>query len=340
MLGVAVVGTGHWGKNHARVYRQLKLKGLVDTVKICDSDESCLRKLSSTLEIPGESDYHQILADPEIKAVSIVTPSHTHYSLGRKFIEAGKDILVEKPMTTVSEDARKLVKLADKASRILMVGHIFRYHPAINELKRRLETGELGEIQNIFSQRLHFGLPRPDMGVIHALGVHELDMFCYLLNRDYPDSLTAVISHSLQSQLEETAALAMDFGNAKGYALESWLLPAYGKKRDLVVVGSKKSALVDYLKPQELVIFDTRIVVTQGGKPFRVEDEGKHIISLPFAEPLEEELKHFVSCVESRSTPVTDGLVGWRAAIMAEAALKSAKSGRQVKFNSTGHIEG
>jgi len=338
MISVAVIGTGHWGKNHARVYHQLKLKGLVDKVKICDVDGSRVHELSNALHMEGVTDYRQILTDSEIQAVSIVTPSHTHYTLSKEFMEAGKDILVEKPMTMTPQDAKKLVEVADKTGCILMVGHIFRYHPAIHELKQRLERGELGEIQNIFSQRLHFGLPRTDMGVIHALGIHELDMFCYLLNRNYPDSLTAILSHSLGSQMEETAVLAMDFGNAKGYALESWLLPAYGKKRDLVVVGSKKTAFVDYLEPQELAIFDTRIVI-HGGKPVGVEDEGKHIVSLPFAEPLEEELKHFISCVEIRSKPLTDGLVGWRAVVMAEAALESAKNGKQVKFNSTDDIE-
>ena len=337
MQGVAVIGVGHWGKNHARVYHQLKLKGLVDRVKICDVDGSRVHELSNALHIEGVTDYRQILTDPEIQAVSIVTPSHTHCPLGKEFMEAGKDILVEKPMAMTPKDAEKLVEVADKTRRILMAGHIFRYHPAIRELKRRLEIQELGEIQNIFSQRLDFGLPRTDMGVIHALGTHELDMLCYLLNRVYPDSVTVAVSHSLGSQIEETGILAMDFGNAKGYALESWLLPAYGKKRDLVIVGSKKTAFVDYLEPQELAIFDTRIVI-QGGKPVGVEDNGKHIVSLPFAEPLQEEIEHFISCVDSRSKPLTDGLVGWRAVVMAEAALESARTGKQVKLNKTGDM--
>ena len=113
MPGVAVIGIGHWGKNHVRVYTELKQEGIVNAVKICDIDKSRLQELSDTLGIEGVTDYRQILTDPEIQAVSIATPSHTHYSLGREFIEAGKDVLVEKPLTLNPEDAARLVEVAN-----------------------------------------------------------------------------------------------------------------------------------------------------------------------------------------------------------------------------------
>ena len=338
MSGVAVIGIGHWGKNHARLYKELWREGMVDTVKICDADETNLRTTSTTLGLDGTADYREILNDPEIQAVSIVTPSKTHYKIAKEFMESGKDVLIEKPMTMDLKEAETLVKIATQTARILMAGHIFRYHPAVSELKRRIDAGELGAIQNMISYRLSFGLPRQDMGVIYALGIHELDMFCYLLNVDYPQKLIAVANTSYGQDIEETAMIMMDFGRTKGYAMESWLVPIYGKRRDLVVVGSEKSIKIDYLNPGELRLFNAKII-TRNGVPLRVENEGENIIPISYAEPLKEELKHFVSCVNSRQKPLTDGLVGWRGVVLAEAALKSAKTNKAVEFGRHSFIE-
>jgi len=330
MLGIAVIGTGNWGKNHVRVYNELMAEGVIGKLKICDVDANRARQLGDDLKVEWVSDCQDVIKDTDIKAVSIATPSKTHYPIGKEFIEAGKDVLIEKPMTMDINEAKKLVKVAASHGRILMAGHIFRYHPAVCKLKRMIDAGDLGEIQNIIGNRLYFGLPRRDMGVIYALGIHELDVFCYLLGVDYPKSIVAAASKSYGRDIEETAVISADFGHARGYAFESWLVPAYSKMRDLVVVGSKGSARVDYLTPQELYIFDNRIIIDEG-VPVRVEDKGKHTISIPYAEPLKEEIKHFISCIISRQSPISDGSVGLRAVTMAEAALKSAKIGKAVQ---------
>jgi UDP-N-acetylglucosamine 3-dehydrogenase len=329
MPGIAVIGVGNWGKNHARVYKELLREGVVDVVQICDADHARVLELSSTLGMKGTSDCRQILNDSKIQAVSIATPSRTHFQIARECMEAGKDALVEKPMTMDVAQAKELVKIANQNNRILMVGHIFRYHPAVQQLKRRIDAGELGKIQAIISNREAFGLPRKDMGVIYALGIHELDLFCYLMGVDYPKTVMAVTSKVYSKDIEETAMLAVDFGGAKGYAFESWLVPGQGKRRDLLVVGSQMSARVDYLKPQELRLFDAR-VITESGVPTAIEDKGERVISLPYVEPLREELRQFISCVNSRQEPLADGLVGLRAVAMAEAALTSARTGKAV----------
>jgi len=326
MPGVAAIGTGQWGKNHARAYKELLSEDAISSLKVCDLDARRARELGDTLGVPWVTDYKALLEDKEVQAVSIATPSKTHYPLARQFMEAGKDVLVEKPMTMDIGEAERLVQVAQDCRRILMVGHIFRYHPAVCELKRRMDAGELGRIQNMIGQRLYFGLPRKDMGVIYALGIHELDLFCYLLGVEYPRSLVAATSKSFSQEIEETAVIAMDFGYVKGYAVESWLVSAYSKLRDLVVVGSERSARVDYLKPEELHLFDTRIVA-QEGIPVRVEDKGQRIVSIPHAEPLKEELKHFISCNATRQSPLSDGLVGLRGVKMCELALASARTG-------------
>jgi len=338
MVGIGVIGTGYWGKNHVRAYKELESDGLIDVVKICDVDEQRAKELGDSLGVSHLTDYRELILDPDIDAVSIATPSGTHYKIAREFMSAGMDVLVEKPMTMNIQEAKELVEVSEESGRVLMVGHIFRYHPAVRELKRRIDAGEFGKIQNIISNRLAFGLPRRDMGVIYALGIHELDMFPYLLNRDYPNGLVATSSTSFRSDIEETCMIAMDFGNAKGYAFESWLVSAYGRKRDLVVIGSEKSARVDYLSSQELHLFDTRIVV-EGGEPAHIEDGGEQIVSIPYAEPLKEEFKHFISCVEEKKTPDSDGVVGMRAVVMAEAALESSRKNRFMRFENDHYVD-
>jgi len=333
MTGIAVIGTGYWGKNHARVCKELLTDGLIDKVRICDSNEASLRELSKTLGIEGTADYHQILSDPAIQAIIIATPSKTHYQIAKASMEAGKDVLVEKPMTMNVKEAEDLVSIAYKNGRILMAGHIFRYHPAVRELKRRIDAGELGEIQNIISSRETFSLPRRDMGVIYALGIHELDMFCYLLEVDYPKSLIAMTSSVYNPDIEETASIFVDFGKVKGYAFESWMMPTASKRRELIVAGSKMSTRVDYLKPQELYLFDVKIIV-ENSIPVAIESKGERTIALPYAEPLKEELKHLLSCVSTKQKPLSDGLVGLRAVVMAEAALKSTEAGKAVALPS------
>ena len=329
MPGVAVIGVGHWGRNHARVYKELCLEGVADTVRIYDLNQARVSELGSALGVEGILEYQRILSDSKIQAVSIVTPSRTHYQIAKECMEAGKDVLVEKPVTMDVNEAEKLVRIANQYKRILMVGHIFRYHPAVQELRRRINEGELGKIQTIIGNRGAFGLPRKDMGVIYALGIHELDMFCYLMGADYPKSVTAVTSKVYSRDIEETAMLTVNFGDVKGYAFESWLVPGHEKRRDLLVVGSQMSARVDYLKPQELCLFDIR-VITKNGAPTSIEDKGERVISLPYVEPLKEELRQFIFCVNSRQNPLADGLVGMRAVAMAEAALTSAKTSKAV----------
>lgn len=334
MTSIAVIGTGYWGKNHVRTYSELVSEGILERVIICDINEKRAKELGTAFGIDYLTDHRQLINDPGIDAVSIVTPSPTHFQLAKEFMEAGKDVLVEKPMTMDISEAKELVRVAEKTGQILMVGHIFRHHPAVKELKHRISIGELGTIRLMSSNRLSFGAPRSDMGVIYALGIHEVDMFCHLMNADYPESILADTRCILQPDIEETAMISMDFGKTSAYAFESWLMPASGKQRDLIVVGSEKVAKIDYLKPQELQMFDIRIAEQDfdGKTSFSVENEGSYVIPIPYAEPLKEELKNFTECIRSREKPLSDGLIGMRAVEMAEAALESAKTGQAIRF--------
>ena len=335
MVYVGVIGTGYWGKNHARIFKELENEGVIEGVEICDVDEKRVSELGKNFGVSYTTDYMSWVDDPRIQAVSIVTPSATHYDVAKTFLEVGKDVFIEKPMTMDSKEARDLVKISGENGGVLMAGHIFRYHPAVLELKRRIDLGELGRIYFLTSDRLAVGVPRKDMGVMYALGIHEMDMFCYLLNAEYPRYITAVVGNYLQTDIEETALMILEFEDGvKGFAMESWLMPVYGKKRDLVVVGSEKTARIDYLKPQELEMFDVRIEKHEdaGDVQFRLESEQSTIIPLEYKEPLKEELMHFIKCIESRSKPLSDGMAGVRAIEMIEAAFQSVKLKSTIEF--------
>jgi len=338
MTAIAVIGTGYWGRNHVRVFKELLDEGVITDLKLCDVSEERVKELAASFNVKYTIDYQEILNDDSFDAVSIVTPSGMHYEMAKNAIESGKSVLVEKPITMTSEEAEKLVKVTEAKDGILMVGHIFRHHSAVKELKKRIERGDFGEIINMFCNRLSFRVPRPDMGVLHALGIHEMDLFCYLLGKKYPDEIYTHNEQHFFPNIEETAMIILKFaGGINCYAFESWMSPVSEKKRDLVVTGTKMSARMDYLKPQELQIFDSAILPKKTAKSaagsssdFEIEHEGSYTIPIEYREPLKEELKHFISCAQNHTQPLSDMYSGKRAVEMVEVAFESARTGKKI----------
>lgn len=322
-MKIAVIGTGYWGKNHVRALKELMDEGAIEELSICDVNEERAKEMASNYGIPYFTDYNEL---KNIDGVVIATPSDTHYEIAKTFLERGKHVLVEKPMTLDSKKADELIKIAEKNGNILMVGHIFRYHPAVIELKNKIERGDFGRVYYIISNRFSLREPRKDMGVLFALGIHEVDVFTYLLNREYPRAIFATISNYI-GNTEEVAQIISYFDNeTKGYAFESWITPVYGKRRELIVIGSRMSAFVDYLKPNEIKFFDSMILND------RVSMEGSYVVPLEYKEPLKEELRDFIECIKTGKKPIADMYMGKRAVEMIEAAIKAAKEGRKISF--------
>ena len=229
-------------------------------------------------------------------------------------------------MTLNSSQALDIIKIAEKNENILMVGHIFRYHSAVNALKKKIERGDFGKIYYMISNRFSLRYPREDMGVLFALGIHEVDAFCYLLNQEYPKDIYATIGNYV-GKTEETAQIIMHFENMiNGYAFESWLMPIYEKRRELIVIGSRMSAFVNYLKPNELKLYDSTI------SSDTVALEGSYTIPIEYKEPLKEELHDFIKCIKSRKIPIANMYVGKRAVKMIEGAIISSQEGRKIKL--------
>ena len=307
----------------------------IDYLKIYDINEKRATQIAEDYDLEFTTNIEVVSNDDKISAVVIVTPSSTHYQLAKKFLESGKDVFIEKPMTLNSEHAKDLVEIAKKQNRILMVGHLFRYHPVVRDVKRRIDMGEFGKINMIITYRFAFGIPKKDMGVIYALAVHELDLSCYFLNQEFPTSIIADSARFHQSNVEEMANISMDFPNGiKSYMMESWNIPVYGKKRELIIIGSEKSAIIDYLQPNEYKIYDTKIKKQIIGDELVLEKEDYAVnkIIIEYREPLREEILHFVDCVKNRVKPETDGVVGYKAIKICEAVFKSIKENKRIYF--------
>ena len=335
MVGIGIVGTGYWGKNHVTIYKSLLLEKKIDYLKICDIDEERVKEISEINSIDYTTNIKELLNDDKITAVGIITPSSTHYELSKLSLESGKDVFVEKPITLKSDNAMKLIDLAKQKRKILMVGHLFRYHPAVEEIKKRIDLGEFGKIQMILSFRLALGVPQKDMGVVLALAVHDLDLTCYLLNKKEPESILVDNGKFNQKVVTEITNISLNFdNNTKGYIMDSWNIPVYGKRRELLIIGSEKSGYVNYLTPSEYQIFDSSIRNRKFNDKviFEKHNNGIHKIVIEYKEPLKQEILHFIKCIETRTAPNSDGLVGYNAVRMCEKAILSAEKNERIYF--------
>ncbi len=332
MVSVGIIGVGDWGVKHLRIFKEFLDQGLIEDITIYDIDVVKAKKIAKDFSIKVADSYKSIISNSRIDAVSIVTPSNLHAKMVIDAIKTGKDVLVEKPLSTSLKEAEEVVRTYERSSdSIVMVGHIFRYHPAVRELKKIVSQGILGKLLYMEGRRLSFRLPREDAGVLFTLGVHEADIFCFLLNEEFPVEVFAQIHH-YYSQFENIALMTMRFKeNVVGYAFESWLYPVASKQRYLAVIGDRALAFVDYLEPNKIILFNRSIA--NGEICLNDAQRDNQTILLKYREPLKEELAHFIDCVYKRKPPLSDIYVGKRAVEIIEAALISARRRAPVYFS-------
>lgn len=330
---VAVVGFGSWGRNIVRVLLSLPSTEVV----ICDP-------AVESHPFPGDqrvfmASYQEILKDPMIKSVFIVTPASTHFSLARDALSAGKNLFVEKPFTMTSAQAEELKTLARSKKRIIMAGHIMQYHPAIHRLKKEIDRETLGKILYFRSNRTSLGSVRHDAGVLWDLAVHDVDMACFLTGQ-LPHSVSAWNNVFLEHSKGDTINIQMAFPSGTvAHVFASWLDPL--KKRELVVVGDKKMALFDDTSPsQKLAIIDRGVecVNTVYGNfgEFHFHYRFGEILYpyIYMQEPLYNEITHFLECVENIAQPRTGASNAVDVIKIMEAVeLSSRRGGSTVLLN-------
>jgi len=323
---LGVIGCGSWGKNLVRNFFELKaLK------TICDSDENALQAVrEKNPGVQAAQDYHALLKDAALKAIVISTPPASHFALAKNSLLAEKDVFVEKPLALTSREAQELVVLAKEKKRILMVGHILEYHPAIQKLKALISGGGLGKIRYIYSTRLNLGKFRTEENILWSFAPHDISAILYLLD-EMPEEVAAHGGSFLDPPRTDVTITNLDFpSGAKAHIFVSWLHPY--KEQKLVVIGDKKMMLFNDVEPKDkLVAFSHKIdwidrrPVPRPQKPARVP--------IPLTEPLRAECEHFIECIRSRRTPRTDGHNGLRVLKILEACQESlAMNGRACRL--------
>jgi len=321
---IALIGAGPWGKNHLWNLAEL---GVLHSV--LEKSEGRIKELKESFpDVNFILDEGLILNNPEIQAVVIAVPSILHFSLTRKYLLAGKDVMVEKPLSLTVVEGQELVKLAEQRKKILMVGHILQYHPAIIKLKSMILNDELGNIRYIYSNRLNIGKLRSEENVLWSFAPHDISLILMLMGYEDPLKISAYGGAYINPNIFDTTLTIFEFKNGvMAHIFVSWLHPY--KEQKLVVVGSKKMALFDDLSEGKLFVYPHEIKLENGKIP--VAHKADFItVDVPPKQPLKEELLHFINCIETRSIPKTDareGLMVLKILEKAEHSLRKEPAG-------------
>jgi UDP-2-acetamido-3-amino-2,3-dideoxy-glucuronate N-acetyltransferase len=317
---IALIGAGYWGKNHLKNLEKL---GALHSVFDPNPENIGQRKVDFP-HLNYVSDDSSILENPDIKGVVIAAPAALHYQLTKKYLEAGKDVLVEKPLALTVTEGEELVDIARKNGRILMVGHILQYHPAVNKLKEIIDDGELGDIRYIYSNRLNIGKLRAEENVLWSFAPHDISLILMFLDGMDPINVAAHGGAYVKPTIYDTTVTNLEFENGiKSHIFVNWLHPF--KEQKLVVVGKHKMAVFDDVSKEKLFIYPHKIDFIDGDIPVARKAES---YTVPFEpkEPLREELLHFIDCIETRNTPKTDGIEGLKVLRILEKAEKQLNS--------------
>jgi predicted dehydrogenase len=342
MIGIGIVGAGHWGPN---LIRNLHNRVSSEVVWVADRDPKRLEQVKS--RFPGmqtTADFAQLIADPRVQAVVIATPTSTHHELTRAALLAGKDVLVEKPITSNAAQGQELVTLAAERGRVLMVGHVFLFNGGVRRVKKYIEDGELGRVYYLSMQRTNLGPIRVDVNAAWDLASHDISIASYWLGAE-PISVSAVGGSWINGGVDDAMFATLRYPNQILVNLHvSWLNPR--KNRDITVVGDRRMLTFDDLNLQEAIrIYDkgvaaakeareaaTAYIDTFGAFRTAVWDGDIIIPKVNLGEPLKVECDHFVECVEKKQHPLADAALGTRVVRALEAITRSlAAGGREEK---------
>jgi UDP-2-acetamido-3-amino-2,3-dideoxy-glucuronate N-acetyltransferase len=297
---LAVVGCGYWGKNLVRNFYDLGVLAVV-----CDYDEQRLAALRSQYGgIKTTASFEEVLRNPAIQSVVVATPAPLHARMVREAILAGKDVLVEKPLALSESEGEEIVSLAQQRERVLMVGHLLWYHPAVLKLKALIEQGDLGRLQYIYSQRLNLGRIRREENILWSFAPHDISVILGLVG-EFPERVQTQGGYYLHQQIADVTVTCLAFPSGVcAHVFVSWLHPY--KEQRLVVVGDRKMAVFNDLEPQHKLLLYPHTIEWKGNFPVPNHKDAQPVEVESF-EPLRAECEHFLNCVVTRDKPRTDG---------------------------------
>jgi UDP-2-acetamido-3-amino-2,3-dideoxy-glucuronate N-acetyltransferase len=306
--------------------------------RICDFNPERLEALSKQYpDVKTGDSLGAILSDPDIDAVVIATPAEGHYSQATQALLAGKDVFVEKPLTLHCREAESLIELAERKRRILMVGHLMEFHPAIDKLEELIASGELGRVEYIYSNRLNLGKVRREENALWSFAPHDISVILRLLNQ-MPIQVTGTGGTYLQPNIADVTVSTMLFDRGvRAHIFVSWLHPY--KEQRLVVVGERRMAVFDDVrKTEKLLLYDKRIGLVNG--QYVAEKPAGQPVDFNPGEPLMIECRHFLECLQTRRRPRTDGQDGWRVLKVLEATQRSlSMNGEPVQLEPARPLE-
>ncbi len=305
---IAVLGCGLWGRNIVRNFYNLNALGMV-----CDLDDENLAKVKEQYpDVKTTKDFNDILNSDEITGVVVVTPSHTHYKFVKAMLEAGKHVYVEKPISTVAQEARDLTDLADSKGLVLMVGHLLLYHPAVNRLKMLVEEGVLGDIVYAQSDRLNINYFKNDRSVMWDLAPHDVSMISYVLGKNPKRVISAIGASSDNNDIMDITHIGIQMeGGAIAHISDSWITPR--KHVQLLVRGTKATAILDD------TVAEHKLTIYDNFKAGTIENVQLDYLEI---EPLKLECQRFISCCESGKKARSDGENGFIVVSILEEAEK------------------
>ena len=313
---ICVIGCGHWGKNLIRSFDALgALRGFADA-----DSEACRRMAAQYPGVTAYAGFEDALSDPGVAAVVLATPAESHHALGMAALDAGKDLFIEKPLALDCHDGMQLVEAARDRGRVLMVGHLLHYHPAIVRLKELVASGALGRIEYIYSNRLSMGKIRREENALWSFAPHDISVILSLVGQR-PLQIAATGGAYLQPNIADVTVsnLLFDRGT-RAHIFVSWLHPY--KEQRLVVIGSKQMAVFeDSRVDSKLMLFNKHIELRNGALE-AAKPEGT-VVEIEAAEPLLRECEHFLKCVARQRHPLTPGEEGVRVLEVLEACQRS-----------------
>lgn len=326
-IRIAQIGHGYWGPNLARNFYQLADAELAYVVDASPEARSTAQRLygCKTAALIDE-----VLADETVQGISLATPARTHHELASQALRAGKDVFIEKPLAMTVAEGEALVQLAATEQRVLMVGHVFEYNPAVHYIKRAIDTGELGEVYYLYSRRVNLGRVQSDINALWSIAPHDISIAIHLLGQA-PAAVSCQGAACLNGQVQDVIFLTLHFpGDVLCHIHVSWLDPS--KTRELTVVGSHKMVVYDDVATEGKVrIYDKGAY--RKGDPIYGEFQYKlhsgdiWIPRIDMQEPLRLECAHFVECIRERKQPLTDGENGLRVVRVLEAGQQSLDQG-------------
>jgi len=329
MIRLAIIGYGYWGPNVVRNFSRISGVSISWVVDINPTTLVEVPKIYPTIQTT--SDIQDVIHDKTIDGVVIVTPPRTHFTLASTFLNAGFNVLVEKPMTQTTKEARTLVALAEARKKILMVDHTFIYTPAVTSIKQILDSGELGDVYYIDSVRTNLGLIQKDSNVIYDLAVHDFSIIDYLFGM-IPKTISATGYTHKEIRQETVAHISAVYdNNLFVHCNISWLSPI--KIRRMMFIGTKKMLVYDDIEQSEKIkIYDKGVSFIKDPKQalqMRIGYRSGNMIApnIPIEEGLFGMAEEYVRALETKKKPLTDGNAGLRVVRCLELSTKSLRTG-------------